>query len=341
MSFAQRTQRTQRHMTDNKWQSGQTLVNGITVAYDDVGEGNNVLVLVHGHPFNRTMWLPQMEWIEDRNRPRARARARARNEGEDGLKDSEQLGDDIGIEPATPPNFEHEDEPEHEHEGRPAWRAIVPDLRGYGESGVVPGKTTLDIFASDIAGLLDELGIQKVVIGGLSMGGQIVMEFCRLYPGRVRGILLAATFCRAETEEGRRQRAAMADRLLKEGMEPYAEEVLPKMVTPANLVALPGVADQVRDMMRATNPNGAAAAVRGRAERPDYAETLARLDVPALVVVGDQDAFTTRADAEQMTSLLKGAELVWIEGVGHMPNLESEGEFNKALGRLLERSTAH
>jgi pimeloyl-ACP methyl ester carboxylesterase len=148
---------------------------------------------------------------------------------------------------------------------------------------------------------------------------------------------LAATFCRAETEEGRRQRGIMADRLLKEGMQPYADEVLPKMVTPANLIALPAVADHVRAMMRGTNPVGAAAALRGRAERPDYAETLARLDVPALVVVGDEDAFTTRADVEQMSGLLKQSELVWIKGVGHMPNLEREGEFNEALGRLLRR----
>ena len=310
---------------------GKTLVDGITVAYEDVGEGDNVLVLVHGHPFNRTMWQPQMDWIRRTNR----ARPRARFEGECNFTGSERLGGEVGIEPSTPPNLEHEDE--HEHEGRDTWRAIVPDLRGYGESTVVAGKTTLDIFASDIAGLLDQLGIQKVVIGGLSMGGQIVMEFCRRYPERVRGILLAATFCRAETEEGRRQRAAMADRLLKEGMEPYAEEVLPKMVTPANLIALPSVADHVRVMMRATNPIGAAAAVRGRAERPDYAGTLARLDVPALVVVGDEDAFTTRTDAEEMSTLLKRSELVWIKGVGHMPNLESEGEFNGALGRLLER----
>jgi pimeloyl-ACP methyl ester carboxylesterase len=67
---------------------------------------------------------------------------------------------------------------------------------------------------------------------------------------------------------------------------------------------------------------------------------LARLDVPALVVVGDQDAFTTRADAEQMNKLLKRSELVWIKGVGHMPNLEREAEFNEALGRLLKRCAA-
>jgi pimeloyl-ACP methyl ester carboxylesterase len=318
----------------------KTLVNGITVAYDDVGAGNNVLVLVHGHPFNRTMWRPQMEWIEFANRAPAFAKptarqASARFEGEDRLKDSERSGGEIGIEPATPQNLGHEDE--HEHDAEPTWRVIVPDLRGYGESTVVAGKTTLDIFARDIAGLLDGLGVQDVVIGGLSMGGQIVMEFCRRYPERVRGILLAATFCRAETEEGRRQRAAMADRLLKVGIEPYAEEVLPKMVTPANLVALPRVADHVRAMMRGTNPIGAAAAVRGRAERPDYAETLTKLDVPALVLVGDEDAFTTRADAEQMSTLLKQSELVWMRGAGHMPNLERENKFNKALGRLLRR----
>jgi pimeloyl-ACP methyl ester carboxylesterase len=305
---------------------GKVLVNCITIAYEDVGEGENVLVLVHGHPFNRTMWRPQVDWIANLNR------ARARIERVESLEEVVRSCDKGPAERVLLQNLEHEHE--HDYGGRP-WRVIVPDLRGYGESTVVSGKTTLDVFAADIAGLLDQLDIKQVVIGGLSMGGQIVMEFCRQYSERVRGVLLAATICRAETQEGKQQRAAMADRLLREGMGPYAEEVLPKMVTPANLSALPGVAKHVRTMMRSTNPIGGAAAIRGRAERPDYAETLARIDVPALVVVGDEDAFTTRADAEQMSGLLKRSELVWMKGVGHMPNLEREVEFNDALGRLL------
>src|ERR1044071_210914 len=52
------------------------------------------------------------------------------------------------------------------------WRAIAPDLRGYGETTVVPGKTTFDIFAADLAALLDQLGIDRVALGGLSVGGQ-------------------------------------------------------------------------------------------------------------------------------------------------------------------------
>jgi pimeloyl-ACP methyl ester carboxylesterase len=326
-------------MTDDRRRFGKKLVNGITIAYEDAGEGDNVLVLVHGHPFNRTMWRPQME-LFDRTRPRRRPRPRLESEP---WSMGGDLRDSVARHSATSESVQIEDEDDDENEYEAVatpWRVVVPDLRGYGESTVVPGKTTLDIFASDIAGLLDALGIQKVVIGGLSMGGQIVMEFCRLYPERVRGVLLAATFCRAETEEGRVQRAAMADRLLKEGMELYAEEVLPKMVTPANLIALPRVAGQVRAMMRATNPVGAAAALRGRAERPDYAETLAKVTVPAVVVVGDEDVFTTRADAEQMSRLLKQSELVWMKGVGHMPNLEGEARFNEALGSLLARCSA-
>jgi pimeloyl-ACP methyl ester carboxylesterase len=271
-------------------------VNGITLAYDDIGSGENTLVLVHGHPFNRSMWRPQLEAFGQ--------------------------GDPI------PPRE------------KPGWRLIVPDLRGYGESSVVPGRTTLDVFARDIAALLDLLDITNILIGGLSMGGQIVMEFCRLYPQRVRGILLAATFPKAETEEGKSNRAAMADRLLREGVDRYAEEVLPKMLAPGSIATLPSVAEHVRGMMRGTNPVGAAAALRGRAERPDYEDTLAHLNVPALIVVGDEDAFTTRADAERMQALLQGSELVWMKGVGHMPNLERERTFNRAVWSWLGRVEA-
>lgn len=259
-------------------------IHGITVAFDDIGEAHNTLLLVHGHPFNRSMWKPQLAAVTEAG-----------------------------------------------------WRAVAPDLRGYGETAVVPGKTPLSVFAADLAALLDHLEIEDVVIGGLSMGGQIVMEFARLFPHRVRGLVLAATFPQSETEEGRRSRNAMADRLLREGMRAYAGDVLPRMLAARSIQTLPAVAEHVVAMMRATDPEGAAAALRGRAERPSYEETLASLTVPSLVVVGSEDAFTTRRDAERMHELLRGSELVWLEGVGHMPNLERPEAFNAALIRFLTR----
>ncbi|MEU4096703.1 alpha/beta fold hydrolase [Streptomyces sp. NPDC026673] len=262
-----------------------TVVGGVTLAYDDEGDRDGpALVLVHGHPFDRSMWAPQ-------------------------------------VSAATAAGH----------------RVIVPDLRGYGASEVVPGVTPLETFARDIAALMDHLGVPGAVVGGLSMGGQIVMEFQRLFPGRVTGLVLADTFPGAETEEGRRARNAMADRLLAEGMSGYADEVLDRMITPRNVTALPAVAAHVLAMMRGTSPEGAAAALRGRAQRPDYGAVLTAVRVPALIVVGRDDVYTPVAEAEAMHAAVAGSRLVVIEGAGHLPNLERPEEFNEALRRFLGR----
>lgn len=268
-------------------------VNGVTISYDDhaaqppgcVGSSHlPAVLLVHGHPFNRTMWAPQAAAL-----------------AADGH------------------------------------RVITPDLRGYGQSSVVPGRAPLADFARDIAGLMDHLGLEKAVLGGLSMGGQIVMDFYRLFPERVSGLLLADTFAAAETPEGKVSRNAMADRLLAEGMDGYAGEVIDKMITPYNVTDLPRTADDILHMMRTTPPEGAAAALRGRAERPDYSELLTRVAVPALVVVGADDEYTPVSDAEFMHRLLPDGTLTVIQGAAHMPNLERPAQFNAALRAFLAR----
>jgi pimeloyl-ACP methyl ester carboxylesterase len=255
----------------------------LVLAYDDKGSGEP-LVLIHGHPFNRSMWRPQIE--------------RFRAAG---------------------------------------WRVIAPDLRGYGATGVTGASrmVTLDVFALDIAALLDNLGVDRFVLGGLSMGGQIVMEFYRLFPRRVRGLLLADTSPVADTEDGRKRRRETAGRLMREGMRPYAEEVLSTMVAAYNVEAQPAVARHVLEMMCGTAPEGAAAALRGRAERRDYVTMLADISVPALVVVGRDDEFTPVGDARLMAERIPAATLAVIDGAGHLPNLERPEAFNDALGSFL------
>ncbi|MBL1083150.1 alpha/beta fold hydrolase [Streptomyces actinomycinicus] len=247
----------------------------------DPGVASRVpLVLVHGHPFDHTMWHPQLT------------------------------------------------------EFAPTRRVIAPDLRGYGASPVTPGTVPLSRHAQDIAALLDHLGVETFVLAGLSMGGQIVMECAARFGDRIRGLVLADTFPAAETPEGRQSRNAMADRLLAEGMRGYADEVLEKMVAP---YARPEVKAHVHRMMTATSPQGAAAALRGRAERPDYRDLLSGLTVPALVVVGADDTYTPAADAEAMHAALPDSVLHVVEGAAHLPNLERPEEFNRALGEFLAR----
>ncbi|MGW0706673.1 alpha/beta fold hydrolase [Streptomyces sp. NPDC002643] len=236
------------------------------------------LVLIHGHPFDRTMWRPQIAEFSTTR------------------------------------------------------RVIAPDLRGYGESPVVPGLTPLSTFAEDVRALLDDIGVDEFVLAGLSMGGQIAMECYRLFPGRIRGLVLADTFPTAETEEGRRTRNAMADRLLREGMAGYADEVLYKMVAP---YADARVAAHVHRMMTSTDPEGAAAALRGRAERPDYRALLTRVTVPALVIVGADDEYTPVRDAEAMHAALPDSTVEVVRDAAHLPNLERPEAFNKALAAFL------
>jgi pimeloyl-ACP methyl ester carboxylesterase len=215
------------------------------------------------------------------------------------------------------------------------YRVITPDLRGYGDSSVTPGKALLSDFADDIAGLLDQLGLERVVIGGVSMGGQITMEFQRRYPERVQALVLADTSPAAETEAGKAFRNNMADRLLAEGMHGYADEVIDKMIAPYNVTALPDVAAHVLGMMRTTEPEGAAAALRGRAERPDYRDTLADVEVPTLIVVGADDVYTPVSDAETISRLIPHATLAVIDHAGHLPNVEQPEQFNAALLQFL------
>ncbi|MFB1044481.1 alpha/beta fold hydrolase [Streptomyces chrestomyceticus] len=259
-------------------------VNGITTTYEDTGEAaGETVLLIHGHPFDHTMWAPQT---------------------------------------AALATADH--------------RVLVPDLRGYGTTQVVPGTTRLETFAADLAALLDHLGVaDRIVLGGLSMGGQIAMECARRFPERLRALVLADTFAQAETPEGHRARNAMADRLLREGMGGYTEEVLDKMIAPRTIATRPAVAEHVRRMMLGAPPEGAAAALRGRAERPDYTATLSRLAVPALVAVGRDDTYTPVSDAEFLRDRIPDARLAVVEDAAHLPNLEQPDAFNTALSAFL------
>lgn len=264
-------------------------LHGVTMHYDDMGPSDGPpVVLIHGHPFNRSLWAPQATAL-----------------------------------------------------GAAGYRVIMPDLRGYGDSGVTPGTVFLSDFADDIAALLGHLSVERAVVGGVSMGGQIAMEFQHRHPQRVRALVLSDTSAPAETDEGKEFRNRLADRLLDEGMHGYASEVIDKMLAAYNVAAMPDVAAHVLGMMRATDPRGAAAALRGRAERPDYRDTLAAVQAPVLIVVGADDVYTPVAEAEDIHRLVPHATLAVIEQAGHLPGAEQPERFNAVLLDFLTTHVPH
>jgi pimeloyl-ACP methyl ester carboxylesterase len=257
-------------------------INGVTMAYTDRGEGP-VLLLLHGHAYDRGMWTRQVEVFAGRG-----------------------------------------------------WRVVAPDLRGFGDSEVTEGIVYTEEFADDVAGLLDHLAVEEAVVVGFSMSGQIAMELLHRHPGRVRALVVNDSVPEAEDAAGRRRRHVTADAILTGGMETYGRSVVGKMVAESTVESRPEVAAEVLSMLRSAPAKGAAAAMRGRAERRDFSGLLGGVRIPVLVVVGADDVFDGGA-GRRMAELAPGAELVVVDGAGHTPNIEQPVAFDDALGGFLRR----
>ena len=247
------------------------------LACDDAGSGD-CAVLIHGHPFDRTLWEPQLAALRD------------------------------------------------------GFRVLAPDLRGFGQSPVTAGTVTMRQYAADLEGLLDDLGIGRAAIIGLSMGGLVTMELAAARPERYWAIGLVATTAEPVTPHERVTRRQRADAVERDGMGVLVDYMHTGLYGPA---CPPAIRDRVDAMMAAASPAGAAAALRGRADRPDYRPVLARLDIPALVCAGSADPWSNREVTAEMIACLKRPEVLMIDGAGHLPNLEAEREFNDALRAFL------
>lgn len=215
-------------------------------------------------------------------------------------------------------------------------RIITPDLRGFGESAGAPSSATMEEMALDVAALLDELRIERAVIGGLSMGGYVTFAFLRLFPERVAGLILADTRPQSDDEDGRRTREQNARRALDEGMEPIASGMLPKLLARTTLERNPDLVKRVRGMLLAAKPQSVAAALRGMARRRDQRDILPGIEAPTLILVGSEDTLTPPSDAELMSSRINNARLKVLDGAAHLSNLESPDEFNTALREFLQ-----
>jgi pimeloyl-ACP methyl ester carboxylesterase len=218
-----------------------------------------------------------------------------------------------------------------------SYRLIVPDLRGFGASPPVPGTSSLDQYADDLVGLLDQLGLDHVAVAGLSMGGYITFALLRRHPARVDALILADTRPQPDTEEGRRGREENARLAEQRGAGAIADQMLPKLLSsnaPEQLRA------EVRGIIEANDPAGIAAALRAMAARPDSTPQLATIAVPTLIVVGSEDGLTPPSDARAMHSAIAGSELVELPGAGHLANLEAAEAFNTAVDSLLNLGKA-
>jgi pimeloyl-ACP methyl ester carboxylesterase len=204
---------------------------------------------------------------------------------------------------------------------------IAWDMRGHGASDYPQdaAEYTIDASVGDVAAILDDVGIERAVIGGHSLGGYLSLRFALEHPERTRALILIGTGPGFRKQEAREEWNRMAER--------YAESLSAR-----GLDGLPGSAELTAGVHR--DASGLIHAARGILSQHDsrVLDSLGDIDVPALVIVGDKDD-VFMPGSMYMASKLPNAELVTIAGAGHAPNITHALAFDDAVRTFLVNRT--
>ncbi|HJR46149.1 MAG TPA: alpha/beta fold hydrolase [Actinomycetota bacterium] len=214
------------------------------------------------------------------------------------------------------------------------FRFIAPDLSGFGTSDVPDEGYSMERWAGEVRALLDELGLDKVVLAGLSMGGYLAFECLRRFPERFSALVLADTKAEADPPEGVEKRTTQQGMVRDGKRDELIGALVGALLGDATTSKKPDVVEKVRGLMD-NPPAGFIGALEAMKNRPDSTGELAAVKVPTLIIVGENDAVTPPEASRKMHEHIGGSRLVVIPEAGHLSSLEAPEAFNGALAEFL------
>jgi len=214
------------------------------------------------------------------------------------------------------------------------YRFITPDLRGFGASMRTAGEmVSMDRYADDVVAMLDELKVDRAVVGGISLGGYVALSLVLRFPDRVRGLVLANTRAGADNPEWAAYREALVRDIERRGPLAVVENYGDK---PFRLACPEDIKNEVRRMILRQPATGLASGTRGMSQRPDRISELSRIAVPTLIIAGSEDQYIPVEDARVLHCGIAGSRLVELPQGGHLSNIDSAPQFNAALVSFLD-----
>jgi len=202
---------------------------------------------------------------------------------------------------------------------------ILPDVRGFGESTTIDSPYSISDIASDLAALLDSLGVEQTTLAGHSMGGYVALAFAKSFPDRINGLALVSSQAVGDTPERKEGRYKTAEDVAQKGVQLVADAMTDKL-SPSQ-----SVRDIVRPLIARQSPAGVTGALKAMAEREDLTSFIGSFDKPLVLIHGVADELIPIERAREIKSLLPSAHLVELAGAGHMPMMEMPRETAAAL----------
>lgn len=199
-----------------------------------------------------------------------------------------------------------------------AYRLVFYDKRGHGLSESTSAPYAMSDHVEDLSALFDHLGVGRAAVVGLSVGGMIAQGLAALHPEKVAALVLCDTAHRIGTEAMWNDRIAA---VTGKGIASIADAIMQRWFTPA--YRSPDNADFVgyTAMLTRTDVDGYAGTCAALRDA-DLTESTRALNVPTLLMVGDQDGSTPPDLVRSTAALIRGSEFRIVEGAGHLPCIE-------------------
>jgi 3-oxoadipate enol-lactonase len=216
------------------------------------------------------------------------------------------------------------------------YRVIAYDIRGHGNSEPGIDEFFIELFVNDLLRLMEKLGIEKSIMCGLSLGGYIALNAVLKYPERFDGLVLNDTQCIADTNEIKENRCQAIIRIMKNGVEQYANEIIKNLFALESFTKKENVIDTVKEMIVNTPKQSLCNTLHALAERKETCRRLKEINIPTLIMVGNEDKITPIAVAQQMHEKILNSKFEIIQQAGHLSNLENPIAFNTHMLKFLE-----
>ena len=216
------------------------------------------------------------------------------------------------------------------------FRVVRYDTRGHGGSPVPDGPYDIDDLVDDVVALLDDLGVARAHLVGLSLGGMTGMRLAAREPDRVDRLVVLCAGAHLEPAAAWRDRA---DTVRTDGTAAVAEAVVARWFTPGLLASDPGLKASSEAMVGSTPAEGYASCCEVIATM-DLRDDLASITAPTLAIAGADDPATPPPHLAEIAESVRDGRLVVVPDAAHLANAQQPGTITPAIIEHLTQESA-